>query len=374
MLSYNRHNSYRGKRQAAARLPIWVRLVDLVAFVVTIAAIVALLTALMSQYIAPSQGWVFSVMGLLSPIIYVVTVTVALYWIIRWNWRLTLPTIVVLAIGANRISLIVKVPVKRDYNTESYRGTLKVMSYNVRLLYNDDWKSSTSEIIAYVKEQRPDIVALQEVNKQWIFDSINTSNQYSKYTKKELAIYSRYPIINSGESFDASNWESGSSIYVDIVVQNDTIRVFNNHLHSTHIKREDNDYLTSTQVVRDSDRSSQLSDIVKRLQTNALERADQMLALREVMDATPYEMIVCGDFNETPISYTYNKLSRRLTDSFQVCGDNYSYTFRGFFNLLRIDYILTSPRITPRSYEVDRSMVVSDHLPVIVRVKIEKQL
>ena len=63
-------------------------------------------------------------------------------------------------------------------------------------------------------------------------------------------------------------------------------------------------------------------------------------------------MIVCGDFNDTPISYTYRTMSRDLNDAFRKVGRGYSHTYRGFFNMLRIDYVLCSDEFAPLSYEV----------------------
>ena len=41
-----------------------------------------------------------------------------------------------------------------------------------------------------------------------------------------------------------------------------------------------------------------------------------------------------------------------MTDAFREVGRGYSHTYRGFFDMLRIDYVLCSDHFAPLSYEV----------------------
>mgnify|MGYP000783241517 FL=1 len=86
-----------------------------------------------------------------------------------------------------------------------------------------------------------------------------------------------------------------------------------------------------------------------------------------VVGATRTRRIVCGDFNDTPMSYVYRTMARGLRDAFRECGSGYSHTFRGFYNTLRIDYVL-SGGFEPLSYEV-LPVDYSDHHPVVVRLR-----
>jgi len=96
-------------------------------------------------------------------------------------------------------------------------------------------------------------------------------------------------------------------------------------------------------------------------------RAEQADTIALAMAAVRGRRIVCGDFNDTPMSYVYRTMSRGLDDSFSVCGRGYSSTFRGFYNMLRIDYVLNSKGLEPLSYEVV-DVDYSDHRPVLVRL------
>jgi endonuclease/exonuclease/phosphatase family metal-dependent hydrolase len=149
------------------------------------------------------------------------------------------------------------------------------------------------------------------------------------------------------------------------------VRVVSNHLKSTGITSLDNAYLTHHEYLLDTAREEKLRSIVDRFHKNCVVRADQVDSIRRHIDhEAPALRIICGDFNDTPVSYTYRKLAKGMQDAFSECGSGYSYTFRGFYNLLRIDYVLLSKGLECVAYEVPE-VELSDHLPIVVRF--EKQ-
>ncbi len=89
------------------------------------------------------------------------------------------------------------------------------------------------------------------------------------------------------------------------------------------------------------------------------------------MAASPYRVIVCGDFNDGAMSYTYRTIGRRLDDTFVEAARGMTNTYRGFFNLLRIDFIMVDRGFEVQSYESPR-LGVSDHYPVVSRLKIRR--
>ena len=93
-------------------------------------------------------------------------------------------------------------------------------------------------------------------------------------------------------------------------------------------------------------------------------RATQAQIVRQVIDTTRIPTIVCGDFNDTPSSYTYQHIKGNLKDSFKTRGNGYAYTFRGIHHLLRIDFILYSKEFKCTDYYSPKKEW-SDHNPVI---------
>ena len=125
----------------------------------------------------------------------------------------------------------------------------------------------------------------------------------------------------------------------------------------------------------DTARNRKLYSMVRRLNSNTVSRSYHVDALSAALAETTRPRILCGDFNDTPMSYAYQRLSRDMKDAFRECGHGYSHTFRGFFDLLRIDFALFDEgRFDVLSYEVPDSVCWSDHLPVCVRAVLnEKQ-
>ena len=165
------------------------------------------------------------------------------------------------------------------------------------------------------------------------------------------AIYSRYPIIRASRMDTLMNF-----VWADIVIKKDknnedTIRVFNNHLHSTAIRRDDSNYIENHEYL-EGDSLGKVHSMVKRLTENNRVRAEQADTLAALVAASPYPVIVCGDFNDTPVSYTYRTVARKLNDPYRKVGRGYSHTYRGFFDMLRIDYIFYSDEFEALSYEV----------------------
>jgi endonuclease/exonuclease/phosphatase family metal-dependent hydrolase len=238
-------------------------------------------------------------------------------------------------------------------------------------------------IISVVDSLRPSILCMQE----FVTTAKNPSRHFEdalpylaynrvRYAAEPsgnpnvgVAIYSRYPIARSGH-IDFEN-SSKSLLWADIAVRSDTVRVFNAHLQTTSISENDHEFIVNMDFVGDSTRTSKLRQMVGKLRNNFIIRAAQADSLARGIALSPYPVIVCGDFNDPPVSYTYRRISRGLRDSFREAGSGYGYTFRGFFNLLRIDYILHSKSIECVEY-ASPEFDYSDHNPVTASLSLKE--
>ena len=183
-----------------------------------------------------------------------------------------------------------------------------------------------------------------------------------------LRTYSRYPIIASGS---IANTGRGTSQWVDVVIMNnDTVRIFNNHFYTMGITEEDSDDISRGAILSDGDN---MMSIVDRIAHNSSVRVNHVDSLRKVIDMTPYRHIVCGDYNDTPGSYVYKNMTANLTDLFTEKGSGFGYTYRPMWGWLRIDYILYSKGFEPLNYYSDSETELSDHLPVAAQFKFEKR-
>ena len=79
--------------------------------------------------------------------------------------------------------------------------------------------------------------------------------------------------------------------------------------------------------------------------------------------------IVTGDFNDTPMSYTYQQLQRGNKDSFIEAGKGMGGTYSGLWPFIRIDYVLLPEKCDALYHKVERKRY-SDHYPIVTRLKI----
>ena len=373
------YNGY-GERRPAKRRRSWiVWLLDVVMTLLSAVVAVVLVLTYLVPYVNPSRVWFFPALGLAAPITYVAGVILMLYWIIRWRWLRAGVMILIVVIGFFKVSLFWRPDIRRTYEDDSQnpdRGTFKVMTYNVRSFYGENGHSSVEDILRLIEEQDPDIICLQEFNARLAARSEEFSLLEEKYEsagfgrtaapdsvyEAPLAVLSKFRILRSGTVLTPA-----SSVWADLMVGDDTVRVFNNHLRSTAINAADNVYITEHRFLSDTARETKILSIVGRLRENSVLRAAQVDSIARVIDATHTRRIVCGDFNDTPMSYVYRTMAHGLRDAFRSCGSGYSHTYRGFFNTLRIDYVL-SGGFEPVTYET-LMVDYSDHHPVVVRLK-----
>lgn len=367
-----------GERPAArSRRSLLLHLLDGLITLLTVAVAAVMAITYLVPYVNPGRIWFLPVLGLAAPAVYVASVILMLYWIIRWRWIQAGIMLVLVVLGLGRVSLFWRPEIRRSYEEiVSDRGTVKVMTYNVRSFYGPDGESSVEGIVDLIREQNPDIVCLQEFNGRLaggsdsfrlLLDSYDIS-RFDETRDSEvpedtgLVILSKYRILRS-----ATVLTPHSSSWADLLVDEDTLRVFNNHLHSTAINADDNEYITTRRFLSDTAREVKFRSIVSRLRANSELRAAQVDSISTEIRATRWGRLVCGDFNDTPVSYVYRTMARGLNDAFSECGSGYSHTFRGFYNTLRIDYVLSSDDFETLSYEV-LPVEFSDHHPVVVRL------
>lgn len=378
------YGSGRGERkqQGGGSLPM--HAVDMVMSALTLLCIAAAVLTLTVPYIQPAKLGVLPVMALVAPLVYVVVVLTMLYWIIRWKWRRASIMIVLAFTGLLYAPRYFNPQFRRDYGGETYpRSAIRVMSYNLRCFFPDDREGgyTADSIASFVKRFNPDVICFQEylmpnAAMRERFDSILGGDYRTAVmdaAHPPIAIYSRFRIVGWDRVayMDADSVPKGKGMWADVLVGSDTVRVFNVHLNGTSINSHDADYIVNYRYMSDSARNSKLYGMVKRLNANTVARSLHVDVLASAMREPGRAKILCGDFNDTPMSYAYHTLSRDMKDAFRERGKGYSHTFRGFFDLLRIDYALFDEnRFDVLSYEVPDSVCWSDHLPVCVRAEL----
>ncbi|MBO7331234.1 MAG: endonuclease/exonuclease/phosphatase family protein [Alistipes sp.] len=327
-------------------------IVDLVLGAVSVVVAILFFFTLLVPRLDP-RGWgELSTLGLIAPFVYGAQAMMTLYWIIRWRLWVAVPMIILSMFGLFSLSSFYRMELRRTYAEPKYdRMAMKVMTYNVRSFIDDDGHRNIDSMVAMIKNINPDILCFQEFGFKEALDTM-LKPMYTlpkRLNRHELSpsIYSRYPIIRA-ERIDTME----EFLWADLVARDDTIRVFSLHLHSTNIRQADNSYLENHEYLEDENSEEQLGSMLTRLTENNKLRAAQVDTISQIIAASPYPVIVCGDFNDTPVSYTYHRLAHRMRDTFREQGRGYAHTYRGFFDMLRIDYILCSKNFEVLSYDV----------------------
>lgn len=345
---------------------------------VNIVFVILLLLAYLSARVSPQDVWIMPFFGLLYPLFLIVNSGFVIYWVLKRKYLLFYSLIAIL-IGWNHLSNTIQIRFSQN-QPESLANTFSLLSYNVRLfnLYNwiDD-PSVKNSIYEFFLSEDPDILCIQEYlyNKDDPYnDSRNFQRLHSRYnhivyssTNKRdfnfgIAIFSRYPIVSSGkiEFINSSN----ISIYCDIAINNDTVRVLNNHLQSIQFTQENINFIDSLGLHRSRRNISGGMEIAGRLKEAFIRRSRQVDIIAEHISQSPYPVIITGDFNDTPVSYTYRRLRNQdLNDAFVVSGSGTGNSYIGKLPFFRIDYVLHSNQLESFYFESPK-IELSDHYPL----------
>lgn len=351
-----------------------------------ILAIISLSSSYLSIYIDPRNCSIFQFFGLGFIFIYVTNILFLLFWIFikRKKYMILL----------NSIFIIIGFTYFTDFfninftSSDENKKNIKIISYNVRQfdLYNwSENKINRNKYFDFLKEEDPDIICFQEyfedktksfVTTDSIISFLKTKNHYFKTThtseknyKFGIATFSKYPILRS-DFFEFEN-TSNIIIYSDLLINKDTIRVFNAHMQSIKFEPEDYKFIEKVEISIDSLAIKEAKPLIIKLRDAYKMRAIQANSLKTLIEMSPHKVIVCADFNDTPISYTYHTVKGGLNDAFIEAGTGFSQTYNGNFPSFRIDYILYSDGIEATEYYCPK-VPLSDHYPIISILNIEK--
>ncbi len=354
-------------------------LVDMIMRIVTYLFVGLLAIGYLSPYISPEVVGIFGMVGIVMPIIIFINIFIAIYWIIKWRPIAILSTLSVL-IGVGAISLLVQMPMSKPLPESG--STLKLMCFNAHNFVDLEAKDVIDISMEEIDSINPAVLFFQELppyKEERLKEVDKKLRAYKyKYVHKAKnpfanryyysAIYSKYRVINRVAIKD-ENGDDLNSFYVDILYKNDTIRLFNNHLRSNQIGYQDMNLLMGENKRYETKKDVfRLFTIFKKLSDNSAYRAVEADIISKEIKKSPYPTIVAGDFNSIPISYAYRKIRGDLKDSFVENGSWYGYTYKSFYNLLRIDFLFYTDDFSGVSYE-SPNILWSDHKPLIVKLK-----
>ena len=349
-------------------------------FAFNIIAAIFLIGAYLSVLISPAEAWMFSLLGLAYPLILVVNVLFALFWLFQLKVQALL-SISVIAIGSSFFNQSFQFR-KDVQNAES---DIKLVSYNAGLFgyFQSQW--NMKELANQVVDLEPNILCVQEfLNlkngdrstmdsmknlcgfKYAYFQSLKDGRKKGDYG---MAIFSQYEILETAlVHFDGLT--GNMCFYADLKMDSGVQRVYNVHLQSFKFKKQD--YKFVKQLPEDNDEKiKQSKGLLKRMKSAYLKRSEQVEKIREHMQESKVPYFVMGDFNDPPVSYSYSKLSKGLKDAFVENGFGMGRTYIGMMPNFRIDYILYPKAFEGSFYKTIK--LSSDHSLVASGLKYKKE-
>jgi len=333
--------------------------------------VLATLLAYLAPALNPSYFWFFGLPGLAYPWLLMLNFLFVIYWLFNKK-KYFLFSFITIIMGWNYLNGFIGM--QCNENAEGL-GNIAICSYNISGFRKIDKKNEakpTSEVNLvkfFNNSADADIFCFQEsgiyadkiMKKNFSFPYIH------RHSRLRTAIYSTLPIKKTGEfNFDDT---FNSAIWIDLNIDGVTHRIYNIHLQSNQIS-SDAAKLRRNGSLQNKETWSGIKDIFVKHRYFTRKRAAQAQEIAKHISLSPYPVIVCGDFNDPPLSYAYATVRDGLKNAFQEAGCGFGTTYNGSIPALGIDHILVPPSAEVHKHEIFK-VPFSDHLPIYAEITLK---
>ena len=339
--------------------------------------ILCALIAFWGSSVSPEKFLLPAYFVLVLPIILFFNVAFVVLWAIFRKWYFVF-SLALLLLSYPKTRAVF--PLNFKSNTkEVVEGSFSIMTYNTAAFgrMKVHTKESPNPIIQYILDNAPDIVCIQEFVVSRYQTEQDIARIFKNYPYRHvhfqgnrhwgIATFSKFPIINRGVVDIPSR--VNSAMFSDIVIGADTVRVFNMHLESNRLTESDK--AMPLELRRNFDMES-LANVTRHLSQKLgvayRIRAQQADILAEYIKNSPHSVIVAGDMNDVPLSYSYTTIRGDMNDVFVSLGRGFGITFYENLYKFRIDYIFSDQNFVPLYFRRDR-VKYSDHYPLTAILK-----
>ena len=337
--------------------------------------LVAMALSVINPYINPQHFIWTTVFGLAFWEILIFNVVIFLFLLLLWSNKIWISV----------VALLIAIPgISKSFSFGSKTqadSSIRIMSYNVHMFRHVDGETDkevfANQVMDMVREQAPDILCCQEfmgynskMTRPKCIEAFaeNTGFQYVYYNRKSNyagnVIFSKYPLAKVAEDsgFGQEN-TYGVMVSVD-AGEKGKFHVANVHLLSYMITDSEIDVLTSPSERSNLDTIGK--SVLHKLSYAFQRRSDELQSVLKGMPPVEGPVIVCGDFNEPPLSYNYRQMQKAgYVDTFTKVGFGIKATYAGKLPLLRIDYVWANEGVKPLDFERYKYKA-SDHYPIIL--------
>lgn len=302
--------------------------------------------------------------GLAFPFIFAFNILFFFFWLIIKKWKQAFVTLTVFILCKEAICTYFPIHNKAKNIPE---GCIHVSTYN--LMNFGCCTKHPDSILQYVANQNSDIICFQEFrlgNKQLTLSAVRNTLRATPYfflLPCGVAVFSKYPILSTKNIPFGSRYNG--ALIAELNINGRKVTLINCHLESNKIlDSEKIDYYDLIQTLNVRKLGAFTYMMFHKLTPAFKIRAMQSSIIAEIIreSKNPYT-IICGDFNDTPISFTYRKIKGDLEDSFVESGCGMGISFNANYFLFRIDYIFHSKNMRSYNAMVGKGED-SDHYPV----------
>lgn len=349
-----------------------------------IAVIIPYLITCLLPFVNTGENWILALPGLVFPfILFALLFFIVLMAFLRSKWWWI--SLIVLGLGFQQILSVFAFNFSKEFSYDKKPNTLRVLQWNVT-----DWdegnKSEFGEstfrlsMLDLVNKQEADVLCFQE-----FFESTDTAHYkpnivavtkmgfpyyyfvatkgYPEAYKSGIAIFSRYPIIDSAKYDFKGNYTGEHLLYTDIKVNDKKFRIFATHLQPVYLNQRQ--YKISNLLEGEEEDNTNDDGLLSKLKRGYEFRYSQAEFVRKKINESPFPVIICGDFNDLPNSSVYFTIKGKLQDTFLKKGSGFGRTTPFISPTLRIDYIFADKYFKVNQFQVLRVPYSGNHYPIV---------
>jgi endonuclease/exonuclease/phosphatase family metal-dependent hydrolase len=349
------------------------KLARAVAAATTVILFVGTISTTFAGTFDPNYHMAWAIVGFISPVIYIVDAILLLYWLIFTKQRY----IALLPLAALIYAVCTQRFYRFSFGAKEDRNGVVFATYNVGKLNNQTKSMPLDDLVEYLYKNKVSVACFQEFYSPYTKNGENNCQKlkevfpYIAMMDKQgydmLVIASKYPILQYKYfMFDDT---ANDFMWADLSINGKVVRVYNLHLQTTTFNSAMRT-MTKRQAMGDNEGKIDYLTMFGEQYFDAYKkRATQVNYIKRQMASDKVPSIICGDFNDLPFSYTYNKMIEGRKDGFMECGNGYGYTYRYLGRWMRIDYILYDEKFEGIQY-TSEELDFSDHNPVLMKIHI----
>ena len=397
------------------------KLINIIAFPATVILAILLMLSGFVPTISPETNSWLPLLGLAFPVFFALMVVAFFYWLLQGKWR-SLFALSCLLLNLGQASLYIQ---WNDLNAETQGSKnasnglenkqegdgpvnkealdmnakkLKIITYNTQLfglyqnessvdIVNTEYMPAMDSFLQVLKKENADVVCLQEVYAKAgglkalaLFLKAEGGYDHSQtYTLSErrpygMIVLSKYA-IKRWKPLPLGSNTGNMAMWFDIEIpseyaflRNAQIRIYNLHLQSFRFAKKDFEVMQKQKEQKEIDLEGS-KGIISRLRLGYQRRAQQVGIVKQSVLNCDLPKVICGDFNDIPVSYSYRQLSAGMRDAFVEAGRGLETTYKGSMPSFRIDYVLFDNPMRALNYK-SINEVPSDHKLLVAELQV----